>query len=186
LGGDKTLEVEIRPLEAEELATVEEQWPRPTGTHEQRLLAQQLGIAVYLFAWWSTEAVGHLLIRWTGASQPVIRSRWPQVPYLVDVMVKEAWRRRGVGTRLLVEAEALARARGASAVGLSVGVGNEGALRLYRRLGYREVGVPPYSLTWPLVMADGGEQWIEEVCLYLQKSLVAGSGFWLSQRIEGS
>jgi ribosomal protein S18 acetylase RimI-like enzyme len=49
------------------------------------------------------------------------------------------YRGRSVGTELLGQVEQLARQAGCSIVSIEVFEQNEGALRLYRRLGYRVV-----------------------------------------------
>lgn len=56
----------------------------------------------------------------------------------ICVAVAEAWRGRRVGTRLLAQLAAAARAAGFAQLSLSVDAGNP-ALRLYERLGYREL-----------------------------------------------
>jgi len=59
-----------------------------------------------------------------------------------ELAVGEAWRRSGVGTRLLRAAEAWLRERGAVAVLLDTHPGNAAALDFYQeRMGYRPVGV---------------------------------------------
>lgn len=59
------------------------------------------------------------------------------------VFVEPEWRRRGVGTALFDEAEAVMRDRGAAAVALAVMAGNEDARRFYRRRGYA-----PFRVTY--------------------------------------
>lgn len=49
-------------------------------------------------------------------------------------------RRRGIASRLLLAAQAEVRARGSAAMFLEVSTGNSGALALYRRAGFIEVG----------------------------------------------
>lgn len=78
-----------------------------------------------------------------------------------DVAVRADWRGRGIGSALLKECERLAREKGACKVTLEVLSGNEGARRLYRRLGYG-----PYQLTeatgtaefWEKPLCDKGKQ----------------------------
>ena len=61
----------------------------------------------------------------------------PGVLVLDAIAVDPAARGSGIGSRLIAEAEAVGRERGAQAVVLEVVVENESAIRLYRRLGYR-------------------------------------------------
>lgn len=56
----------------------------------------------------------------------------------VAVAVREGWRGSGLGTALLNELAAAAREQGFAQLSLSVDVNNP-ALRLYHRLGYREL-----------------------------------------------
>jgi len=53
------------------------------------------------------------------------------------------FRGRGLGTRLLTEAEAIALGTGATAISLIVAEENRGAKRLYERAGYREAARRP-------------------------------------------
>ncbi|MFO7724540.1 MAG: GNAT family N-acetyltransferase [Oceanipulchritudo sp.] len=60
---------------------------------------------------------------------------------LHDVAVHPDFRGNGIGTALFKEAEVVARKRGCCKLTLEVLEGNEGARKLYQRLGFR-----PYSL----------------------------------------
>jgi ribosomal protein S18 acetylase RimI-like enzyme len=64
--------------------------------------------------------------------------------FLWAVSVFPEHRGRGFGTALLVEAENLARRAGARQISLVVETANVGALRLYRRYGFREHARRPY------------------------------------------
>jgi ribosomal protein S18 acetylase RimI-like enzyme len=55
--------------------------------------------------------------------------------------VISAWRRRGVGSRLLAAALPLARARGFARVDLDVYAHNAPAIRLYEKFGFAREGV---------------------------------------------
>lgn len=61
--------------------------------------------------------------------------------YVVTVDVAPAWRRRGLGRELMEQLEQKARAAGAEAMMLHVFSGNNGAVRIYEALGYRQSGV---------------------------------------------
>ncbi len=56
--------------------------------------------------------------------------------YVQAVAVDEAGRGKGVGSALLAHAEQTARAAGSQRLALDVAVNNDGARRLYERLGY--------------------------------------------------
>ena len=77
-----------------------------------------------------------------------VTQRWG---VLDNIAVLESWRRRGVGTSLIREAERWARSRGATWVELGVYEFNEAARSFYRRLGYSPVST---KLRKPLNEAD--------------------------------
>jgi ribosomal protein S18 acetylase RimI-like enzyme len=60
----------------------------------------------------------------------------PPLVFLYDVAIDEAHRGRGLGSAALLALEEEARGLGAEAIRLSVFDHNEGAIRLYERLGY--------------------------------------------------
>jgi [ribosomal protein S18]-alanine N-acetyltransferase len=59
---------------------------------------------------------------------------------ILTFAVRDATRRRGIGSRLLREAIAAAAARGAGRIFLEVSGGNQAARRLYAAAGFRAVG----------------------------------------------
>jgi GNAT superfamily N-acetyltransferase len=131
--------------------------PKPL-LHETRAQLQRDGRAVYLVALDDEMAVGHAFLKLPplGDEHP----RLPDVPEVEDLYVVAGRRSRGIGGRLLAEAERAATDRGYRRVGLAVGIENAGAQRLYARAGYDDTGL--------------GEFWIEgahEVCRYLVKEL---------------
>ncbi len=75
------------------------------------------------------------------------------------VAVEEGFRGRGIGTSLMREFERRARESGARRITLEVRTSNEGAIRLYRRLGYRVVG------TLMSYYADGSDAFLMEKVL---------------------
>ncbi len=64
-------------------------------------------------------------------------SALPRRAHISDLYVEESCRRAGVATKLVVDALALARARGLECVTLEVETDNAGARRLYEKLGFR-------------------------------------------------
>ena len=61
--------------------------------------------------------------------------------HVTTIAVDPAWHRHKVGTRLLLALAREARRRGATSLTLEVRLGNKPAQNLYRRFGFRPVGV---------------------------------------------
>lgn len=78
-----------------------------------------------------------------------------RIGYLSDVSVLPGWQRRGIGSRILREVEARFRRAGCDQISLSVFFPNQGAQRLYRRVGYSPRGIymvkrlAPPPQRWP-------------------------------------
>ena len=74
----------------------------------------------------------------------IVRRRWlSRVGWLYSLAVDAAHRRRGIGRRLLADAERLARRAGRRGLQLEVRQDNAAALALYERGGYRRVKALP-------------------------------------------
>jgi GNAT superfamily N-acetyltransferase len=113
-------------------------------------------------AWEDSEPVGHAHIAWVATTLGV--------PEIGDVFVPPALRRRGIATVLSEAAEQLARARGHHQISISASIANEDALRLYKRLGYRDAGVPPKRVQGT-VMVRTGPMEVDDTVLYLIKDI---------------
>jgi [ribosomal protein S18]-alanine N-acetyltransferase len=61
--------------------------------------------------------------------------------HVTTIAVDPAWHRHKIGTRLLLALAREARRRGATSLTLEVRLGNKAAQNLYRRFGFRPVGV---------------------------------------------
>ncbi len=70
--------------------------------------------------------------------------------YLVSAAVCESMRGRGIGTKLFNEAERYARTRSARRIELDVFARNEGAVKLYERLGYEVEGRKRKAVSSPM------------------------------------
>ena len=113
----------------------------------------------YLVAWDGSEPVGHAHIAWKETTLGL--------PEIGDVFVRPELRGRGIGTELSRVAEQLARVRGHRQIST---IANEGALRLYRRLGYRDAGVPPKHVQGT-VMVRTGPMEVDDTLQYLIKDI---------------
>ena len=68
--------------------------------------------------------------------EPHIRPDIRRYGFVIGLVVNAAWRRRGVGRLLLLEAERLTRERGLKRLSLGVLAGNAGARGLYETCGF--------------------------------------------------
>jgi [ribosomal protein S18]-alanine N-acetyltransferase len=130
------LRLDVRPMSVTDIPAV----------HEIERLSFPVPWPAYAFR---HELEGNRLARYL-----VVRARGETVAYGgIWLMVNEAhvttfavlpaWRRRGVGGRLMLELLRLARSVGASVATLEVRLTNVAARTLYQRFGFRPVGVRP-------------------------------------------
>jgi ribosomal protein S18 acetylase RimI-like enzyme len=144
--------IDVRELTEPEQAVVDE-----------RLPLSRLDVAqTYLVAWDRDEPVGHAHLAWTGTKLGV--------PEIQDVYVLPERRRQGVGTELTRAAERLVAARGLRRLSIGTSVDNEGALRLYRRLGYGDSELPPQRVRGPITIR-GVPVNVDDTLIYLVKEL---------------
>jgi GNAT superfamily N-acetyltransferase len=169
------IQVDVRPLAAEDLALIQQALPpEHPEAHVRRLADQRAGRVTYLIAWVDGRAVGHTLVRWGGATNSELR--WllefgEPHPYVEALLVHPSFRSRSVGSQLLESAEALVRARGFDRLGLAVAVENSRARALYVRRGYHDLGIGEFANAWSYVDEDGNEVAESETCSYLVKRL---------------
>lgn len=138
--------------------------------HRQRFAQQAEGKALYLVALHEGVPIGYVLLRFAPRIGEAALS-YPESAYVEGLAVGDSWRRRGVATRLMEGLEETARDHRHPAVGLYVGIENEAAQALYKKLGYGPSKLPLYRVTWPtLNEADEvGED--GELCSFWIKSL---------------
>ena len=121
----------------------------------------------YLVAWEGNEPVGHAHIAWHGTTLGA--------PEIQDVFVPEHLRGRGIGTELSNAAERLAHDRGYGQISISASISNEGALRLYRRLGYRDADLEPQRVAGTILIR-GESVVVDDTLVYLVKEVAVDSG----------
>jgi len=92
-----------------------------------------------------TNRMAHYLVARAGARVVAYAGIWLMVDeaHVTTFAVLPAYRRRGIGGRLLSEVIELAADLGASVVTLEVRLSNSAARRLYQQFGFRPVGVRP-------------------------------------------
>jgi GNAT superfamily N-acetyltransferase len=83
-----------------------------------------------------------------------------------------AYRRKGVATALIREAERLAKEHGCTQIGLDVGsTDNPDAKRLYEHLGYIDWGQGEFLIRWEYVERNGKTGTESEIVTYMHKPL---------------
>ena len=162
--------ITVEPASEGDVGILTRRLPRPRAKHLERLERQRRGEALYLIAWRDGEPVGHALLKSPGAVDlaPGKRAGCAEIE---DLFVVVAYRRQGVGRRLLVVAEREARRRRFGKLGLAVGVENLAARRLYQRQGFVDTGYGEFVLFGSLTGEDGTRRQWEETCVYLVKQL---------------
>ncbi len=118
--------------------------------------------------------MGHFLLRWSGPDDARVMSyvNVKLSAYLSSGGTRVAFRRKGVATTLIREAERLAKAKGCVPIGLQVGsTDNPDAKRLYEHLGFVDWGYGDFLISWDYIDLDGNTGTESEIVTYMYKSL---------------
>ncbi len=167
---DKTGSLEVRDASSADVPALS--WIRhPAVMHEDRIREAGGTSIRYLVAVLDGIPVGWAVLV---LAQP---RGWPTVsrlPQALDVVVGARYRGRGVGTRLLRECQAIARAEGFDELWLGADPeGNVRARALYTYLGYEHDGKPPVDEKWCYEDSAGGIHRGEERLIYLRRKLTS-------------
>jgi GNAT superfamily N-acetyltransferase len=168
--------ITIKPAEASQLDLLEHEFSPESLSkhHHKRYEVQKQGEGVYLIAWHGQTPVGHFLLRWSGPEDARVMSSVDvtQRACLEAGGTRVEYRRKGVATALIREAERLARAHGCTHIGLEVGsTDNPGAKRLYEHLGYVDWGHGDFLISWDYMDKHGNTGTESEIVTYLHKPL---------------
>jgi ribosomal protein S18 acetylase RimI-like enzyme len=173
---DDVIHVDVRPIAADDLASIQKTLPpEHPEAHVRRLADQRTGRVTYLVAWHEGRALGHVLVRWGGTTNPELLwklGRPVDHPYVEALFVHPAYRSRMIGSQLLAAAERLAGERGFRRIGLAVSVEIVRAWALYDRLDYCDADLAEFVNHWSYVDEAGREVSATETCRYQVKSLV--------------
>jgi GNAT superfamily N-acetyltransferase len=166
----------IKPAEESQLDLLEEVFSPDNMTNPQyrRYDVQKKGEGVYLIAWHNNTPIGHFLLRWSGPQDAHV-TQYVDVThsaFLEGGLTIDHYRRRGVATAVIREAEKLAREKGCTHIGLEVGsTDNPEARRLYERLGYMDWGYGEFLISWEYIDKYGKKRTDSEIVIYMQKHL---------------
>jgi GNAT superfamily N-acetyltransferase len=128
----RLLEADTIPIIADAFATLG--WPKPATQYERYLEEQQRGEREALVAWQGDVFAGYVTVVWRSNYPPFLAA---EIPEIADFNVLPHLRRRGIGSRLLDEAERRIAGR-SQTCGIAVGLDRDygAAQRLYVRRGY--------------------------------------------------
>jgi ribosomal protein S18 acetylase RimI-like enzyme len=134
----------------------------------RRAYREQLkGRRLLLVADFNGFPIGQIFIQLDSANGIVADGR--NRAYFYSFRVMDMFQGKGIGSRLLQEAESILIERGFRYATLSVAKDNPGAFRLYERQGYYVVGQDPGQ--WNYVDQYGVTRYVEEPCWVLEKRL---------------
>ena len=173
---EQTFTITIKPAEASQLDVLEHEFsPGSLSKHHyQRYEVQKRGEGVYLIAWHDHTPVGHFLLRWSGPDDARVMHyvEVTQSAFLEAGGTRVAYRRKGVATALIREAERLAKEKGCTKIGLEVGsTDNQYAKRLYKHLGYVDWGHGDFPISWEYIDRNGNTGTESEIVTYMYKPL---------------
>jgi len=117
--------------------------PWPSYAYRQEIENNRL--AHYIVARAAGQVVGGQVVGFAGMWMMVDQA------HITTFAVDPAWRRQGIGARMVLALLRMAETLGARQATLEVRLSNMGARRLYERFGFRPVGVRPRYYT------DNGE-----------------------------
>jgi len=159
------MSVTIRPLEERDVRQLEWQGGEDLRSfYEWQWEQHQAGEREVLVAIFNGFAIGQAAVHWAG------KIMHPGVPDIQSLRVMDAFRGLRIGSRLVEACEMDVQRRGCGRIGLSVGVQNTSARRLYERVGYVADG-PTYIDRWHYTNVRGERVDVEEEVIDMLKRL---------------
>ncbi|WP_265525173.1 GNAT family N-acetyltransferase [Paenibacillus sp. JDR-2] len=140
----------------------------------RRYEVQCNGEGVYLIAWHLGTPVGGFLVRWNGPQDEAVSSRIDVTnsAFLEGGLTIDKYRRKGIATAIIREAERLAKVQGCTHIGMEVGSSdNPDAKRLYEKLGYADWGHGDFTISWGYMDAEGNSGVESEIVTFMHKPL---------------
>ena len=166
----------IRPLESRDVTPISAAfsalgWNKPRSQYERYLWEQQSGARTVFIAFLGDEFAGYVTVLWTPSYPPFLAAGIPEIQ---DFNVLPRFRRRGIGTRLMDEAEQKVSERsGVAGIGVGMSPDYGAAQRLYVLRGYVPEGNGLTSNG--RTVRHGDEITVNDgLVLYLTKTLAEG------------
>ncbi|MDQ5913472.1 MAG: hypothetical protein QG623_90 [Patescibacteria group bacterium] len=164
-------DIVIRKCRKEDVQLLGAYIPRPSF-HINRFNNQEKGVSEYLIAWKENIPVGHLNLILVGSDEEYVKSRINTCPELNAIgTYPPEMRSKGIGRKLIEEAERICKEKGFKQVGLAVDTSNTKAKELYERLGYQDSGIGEFDSVWFEDQDDGTKEKVIDHCIYMIKEL---------------
>ncbi|KKI90549.1 hypothetical protein WQ54_21715 [Bacillus sp. SA1-12] len=166
--------IEIKAAEESQLDYLVSQFsPDNPMFQYNRYHVQKKAEGLYLIAWKNSIPIGHFLLRWCGPQDTYVTNSIDITysAFLEAGLTKDEYRRMGVATAIIQEAERLSKEKGCTHIGLEVGVENSEAKRLYEKLGYKDWGYGEFPISWECIDTNGNKGTDTEIVIFMQKDL---------------
>jgi GNAT superfamily N-acetyltransferase len=168
--------IEVKPVEQFQLDQIESMFSPDNLSNPQyrRYKVQQSGDGVYLIAWHNNNPIGGFLVHWSGPKDDHVSKYFDisRCAMLEGGLTLDEYRRKGVATAVINEAERLAKEKGCTHIGLAVSsTNNPNAKRLYEKLGYIDWGHGEFTISWEFIESNGNKRIDSEIVIYMRKNL---------------
>jgi len=138
---------------------------------EEDLAEQDAGLHSCFIAILKGEIIGSGFIRWAGPRDEVAVQLFPEAPEIYRLEVRQEFRSKGLGTKLIAAMEAAARDNGRHSISLGVDYENPRAYDLYKRLGFEDSELTEYYDEYLYPTVDGQTATARDLCRYLVKQI---------------
>ncbi len=135
---------------------------------DDRFSRQRDKLGTLLVAWRDDRPIGVTYLWLEAAEEPELREHLPGTPILTHVEIHPDHRGGGAGTALIEAAERRLRMLRYDQVALAVETENDGAARLYKRLGYEDW---PHGTVECRSLTDGNGERQIEICQIMVRTL---------------
>lgn len=154
----------IRPAREADVGALLQAWPGSVSQVD-RLRRQAAGASIFVLGWLDGAVVARAELKLAGCAAEPVQACHPGVPEINGLDVVDRLQGRGIGTAVIRHLAGLAVDRGFDWIGLGVEPTNDGARRLYERLGF--VGDLGYEDRYVVRSRTGAELAFADSCVFL-------------------
>ena len=138
---------------------------------EEDLAEQDSGLHSCFIAILGAKVIGCGFIRWAGPRDEAAIRLFPDSPEIYRLDVRQEFRSKGIGTKLIEAMESSASVKGFQSVSLGVDYDNPRAYKLYKRLGFEDTELTEYYDEYIYPISEGKTATARDLCRYLVKQI---------------